>query len=208
MNSRQSLAHATPDASDARAWTQILARYRQPSNGRGIVEIGITIVPLVGLWALIWATLDFYWVSLLLALLAAGFLVRLFMIQHDCGHGSFFRQRLANDWVGRVIGVLTLTPYRFLAAHARLASRQLRQSRPARFRRHRHADGARISGALVLGPAALSPVSASGRDVRHRAGLSVSGAPAAAVRIDAQPDGGPGSARWRPIFRSRWSSPR
>jgi fatty acid desaturase len=50
---------------------------------------------------------------------AAGFLVRLFMIQHDCGHGSFFRHRLANDWVGRVndwvgrvIGVLTLMlPY-------------------------------------------------------------------------------------------------
>jgi omega-6 fatty acid desaturase (delta-12 desaturase) len=42
---------------------------------------------------------------------AAGFLVRLFLIQHDCGHGSFFRHRLANDWVGRAIGVFTLTPY-------------------------------------------------------------------------------------------------
>jgi omega-6 fatty acid desaturase (delta-12 desaturase) len=50
---------------------------------------------------------------MLLAVPAAGFLVRLFMIQHDCGHGSFFRNRLANDWVGRVIGVLTLTPYDF-----------------------------------------------------------------------------------------------
>ena len=99
---------------DERAWTRILARYRQPSNARGIVEIGITIVPLVVLWALIWATLDLgYWLSLLLAVPAAGFLVRLFMIQHDCGHGSFFRHRLANDWVGRVIGVLTLTPYDF-----------------------------------------------------------------------------------------------
>jgi omega-6 fatty acid desaturase (delta-12 desaturase) len=47
----------------------------------------------------------------LLAVPASGFLVRLFMIQHDCGHGAFFRSRLANDWVGRVIGVLTLTPY-------------------------------------------------------------------------------------------------
>ena len=42
---------------------------------------------------------------------AAGLLVRLFMIQHDCGHGAFFRHRRANDWVGRVLGVLTLTPY-------------------------------------------------------------------------------------------------
>ena len=41
----------------------------------------------------------------------AGFLVRLFMIQHDCGHGAFFSRRWANDWVGRVIGVFTLTPY-------------------------------------------------------------------------------------------------
>lgn len=114
MTSRQDHAHPSPDISDARAWTQILARYRKPSNGRGIVEIAITLVPLAGLWVLIWATLDLgYWISLLLALLAAGFLVRLFMIQHDCGHGSFFRQRPANDWVGRAIGVLTLTPYDF-----------------------------------------------------------------------------------------------
>jgi omega-6 fatty acid desaturase (delta-12 desaturase) len=59
-----------------------------------------------------WLALDVgYWLCLLLAIPAAGFLVRLFMIQHDCGHGAFFPHRLANDWVGRVIGVLTLTPY-------------------------------------------------------------------------------------------------
>jgi omega-6 fatty acid desaturase (delta-12 desaturase) len=93
---------------------QILTPYRQPSNGRSIVEIGITIVPLVVLWLLAWATLDFgYWLSLSLAVPAAGFLMRLFMIQHDCSHSAFFRHRLANDWIGRVIGVLTLTPYGF-----------------------------------------------------------------------------------------------
>ena len=99
---------------DARAWTRILAHYRRPSNGRSIVEIGITVVPLVVCWVLVWATLDLgYWFSLLLAVPAAGFLVRLFMIQHDCSHGAFFRHRLANDWIGRIIGVLTLTPYAF-----------------------------------------------------------------------------------------------
>jgi omega-6 fatty acid desaturase (delta-12 desaturase) len=114
LNISQSPASPAAAAADERVWTRTLARYRQPSNSRGIVEIGITLVPLVVLWALIWVTLDFgYWVSLLLALPAAGFLVRLFMIQHDCGHGSFFRHRLANDWVGRVIGVLTMTPYDF-----------------------------------------------------------------------------------------------
>ena len=100
--------------SEARQWSQILSSYRRPSTGRGIVEIGITLVPLVALWVLIWLGVAFgYWLALLLAVPAAGFLVRLFMIQHDCGHGSFFRHKLANDWVGRVIGVLTFTPYEF-----------------------------------------------------------------------------------------------
>jgi omega-6 fatty acid desaturase (delta-12 desaturase) len=52
-----------------------------------------------------------YWVAMLLTIPGGAFLMRLFMIQHDCGHGSYFRSRKANDWVGRVIGLLTLTPY-------------------------------------------------------------------------------------------------
>jgi acyl-lipid omega-6 desaturase (Delta-12 desaturase) len=101
-------------SSDVLAWTRILARYREPSRTRSVTELVITIVPLVLLWILMWATLDLgYWFCLLLAVPAAGLLVRLFMIQHDCGHGAFFRHRLANDWVGRVLGVLTLTPYDF-----------------------------------------------------------------------------------------------
>ena len=103
-----------PCPSDARGWTQILARYRIPNLVRSIVELAITAGPLVLLWFLMWASLDLgYWLCLLLAVPAAGFLVRLFMIQHDCGHGAFFRHRLANDWVGRLIGVMTLTPYDF-----------------------------------------------------------------------------------------------
>jgi omega-6 fatty acid desaturase (delta-12 desaturase) len=102
-------------ARDARRWIQILARYRSPNDARSVFEIAVTLVPLAALWVSAWAALHFgyWWLSLLLAIPAAGFLVRLFMIQHDCGHGAFFRHRLANDWVGRVIGVLTLTPYDF-----------------------------------------------------------------------------------------------
>ena len=110
-----------PDvASDSRALASILATYRQPSSARGVLELTITFVPFVLIWILMWAALDAgYWVALLLAVPAAGFLVRLFMIQHDCGHGSLFPHRLANDWVGRIIGVLTLTPYDFWRrAHA------------------------------------------------------------------------------------------
>jgi acyl-lipid omega-6 desaturase (Delta-12 desaturase) len=91
-----------------------LARYRDPSHGRSVVEVLITVVPFVGLWSLMWLSLQVgYGFYLLLAFPTAGFLVRLFMIQHDCGHGSLFRHRLMNDWLGRVIGVLTLTPYDF-----------------------------------------------------------------------------------------------
>jgi acyl-lipid omega-6 desaturase (Delta-12 desaturase) len=97
-----------------REWARTLARYREPHHGRSIVELVITAGPFALLWILMWASLGLsYWLSLVLALPAAGFLVRLFMIQHDCGHGSFFRHRLANDWVGRVLGMLTLTPYDF-----------------------------------------------------------------------------------------------
>jgi acyl-lipid omega-6 desaturase (Delta-12 desaturase) len=104
----------TPGALAARDLARILNRYRTPSPMRSIVELVITAGPLILLWFLMWATLDLgYWLCLLLAVPAAGFLVRLFMIQHDCGHGAFFHRRFANDWVGRVIGVLTLTPYDF-----------------------------------------------------------------------------------------------
>jgi fatty acid desaturase len=110
----QELNSSIPAARDPRAWPSVLARYREPSCVRSMVEIVITVVPFVVLWILMRAALGAgHWVGLLLAVPAAGFLVRLFMIQHDCGHGSFFRRRRANDWVGRVIGVLTLTPYDF-----------------------------------------------------------------------------------------------
>jgi omega-6 fatty acid desaturase (delta-12 desaturase) len=89
-----------------------LLRYREASHKRALFELGITMAALVVTWLLMWLSLGVgYWLTLLLAIPAAGFLVRLFMIQHDCGHGAFFRYPLLNDWVGRALGVLTLTPY-------------------------------------------------------------------------------------------------
>jgi len=91
---------------------RVLAKYRGPNPLRSVLELMITVLPLGILWIAMWALYaKGYWLSLFLIVPAAGFLVRLFMIQHDCGHGAFFRRRLANDWTGRVIGVLTLTPY-------------------------------------------------------------------------------------------------
>jgi acyl-lipid omega-6 desaturase (Delta-12 desaturase) len=97
---------------ETRALTRLLARYREPDSARGVFELVITAVPFLVIWALMWTVLAHgHWIGLLLAAPAAGLLVRLFMIQHDCGHGSFFHSRLANDWVGRAIGIVTLTPY-------------------------------------------------------------------------------------------------
>jgi len=68
--------------------------------------------PFLLLWGLAWWSLGIsYWLTLAISLLNAGFLLRLFAIQHDCGHGAFFKNRIVGDWLGRVLGVLTLTPY-------------------------------------------------------------------------------------------------
>ena len=98
---------------DARRWTKVLAAYREPSLARSLAELTVTGVPFAALWLLMWLSLRHagYGLTLLLAIPTSGFLVRLFMIQHDCGHGSFFHRRWANDWLGRAIGVLTLTAY-------------------------------------------------------------------------------------------------
>jgi omega-6 fatty acid desaturase (delta-12 desaturase) len=93
-------------------WVRILARYRDPHHGRSALELGLSLIPFIGLWALAWWALSISgWLAVLIAIVNAGFLVRLFVIQHDCGHGSFFRNRTLSDWVGRGLGVLTLTPY-------------------------------------------------------------------------------------------------
>jgi len=95
-----------------RDWIAILAKYRDPDRGRSIFEMLITAIPFVLLWGAAWyASSISYWLTLIIALPTAGFLVRLFMIQHDCGHGAFFRDRASNDWTGRIIGIFTMTPY-------------------------------------------------------------------------------------------------
>jgi len=100
--------------SSHKAWADLLGPYAQPSVGRSIFQLLNSAVPLVVLWILMLASIEYsYWITLLLAVPAAGFLVRLFIIQHDCGHGSFFRSRTANNTLGFVLGIATLTPYAY-----------------------------------------------------------------------------------------------
>lgn len=102
----------TEDTKTGRAWAGVLAAYRQPKTSRSLWEIAATAIPLVGFWIVAWLLVqNRQWWGLLLIVPAALFLVRMFMIQHDCGHQAFFKSKTANDWVGRACGVLTLTPY-------------------------------------------------------------------------------------------------
>ena len=82
---------------------QVLASYAQPRLARSLLDIGTSVVPYVLLTALLYQTLG---VSVLLTValmvLAAGFLVRTFIVFHDCTHGSLFPSKRANRWVGRL----------------------------------------------------------------------------------------------------------
>ncbi len=101
-----------PGPADARDWLKVLSEYREPSMRRSIFELAITLGPFITLWALAWYALSISaWLTLAISLCNAAFLLRLFAIQHDCGHSAFFKNRTVGDWLGRVIGVLTLTPY-------------------------------------------------------------------------------------------------
>ena len=96
----------------ARRLREIAQRYRRPSLPRSLGQLGSTVLPLLALNALMYASLSVsYWLTLALAVPTAGFVVRLFIIQHDCGHGSFFGSRRLNDTVGRLCSMLTFAPY-------------------------------------------------------------------------------------------------
>lgn len=105
---------------DTRALAAKLKAYARPDRNQSIAQLLTTSAAFGLLWLGMWLMVErTYWLTLLLAVPTAAFLVRLFIIQHDCGHGSFFRSRTANDLVGRVIGVITLTPYDYWRrAHA------------------------------------------------------------------------------------------
>ncbi|MFP3940367.1 MAG: fatty acid desaturase, partial [Thermoanaerobaculia bacterium] len=115
--------HTTPTTTTKRAtkketaaayWNRVLAPYKKPDTRRAVFQLLSTAVPFVALWGLmLWSLQVSYALTLLLAVPIAGLQVRLFIIQHDCGHGSFFPSKRANDVLGSILGVVTLTPYRY-----------------------------------------------------------------------------------------------
>ena len=109
----QAEAEAPDPAAMARQLAKALGPFRQASTTRAFRELVVTILPFLAGWAsMVFAVLSGHlWLYALMLAPTAGLVVRLFLIQHDCGHGSFFPPRAANDWTGRLIGVITLTPY-------------------------------------------------------------------------------------------------
>ena len=100
---------------------QIVATYQRPDVKRSLWQVADSVIPYLVLWYLAYRLLAVsYLLSLPVIVLAAGFMVRTFIIFHDCGHGSFFRSRVANDVLGIITGILTFTPYYdWRAEHAR-----------------------------------------------------------------------------------------
>jgi omega-6 fatty acid desaturase (delta-12 desaturase) len=86
--------------------------YQHADVRRSVGQLADSVLPYLALWAVMIYTWNIsYWLTLPLIVLAAGFLVRVFIIFHDCGHGAFFKSQRANDVVGVITGVLTFTPY-------------------------------------------------------------------------------------------------
>ena len=102
------------------AWQKIVAAYAHPDLPRSIWQIINTLIPFFALFYLSMRSVDIsLWLTLPLTILTAGFMVRAFIIFHDCGHGSFFNSQRANDSLGIVAGILSFTPYyRWKRQHA------------------------------------------------------------------------------------------
>lgn len=89
-------------------------KYRDTSLRRSLTQLFVTMGLFLGSFALMRWSLDIsYLLTLALALPTGGLLVRLFIIQHDCGHGAFFKSTTANDWLGRILSLFTVTPYHY-----------------------------------------------------------------------------------------------
>lgn len=93
-------------------WRKIVSKYQVPDTWRSIWQIVNTLIPYFALWGVMfWSVGISYWLTLLISIPTAGFMVRTFIIFHDCGHGSFFKSKRANTAVGIITGILVFTPW-------------------------------------------------------------------------------------------------
>jgi acyl-lipid omega-6 desaturase (Delta-12 desaturase) len=107
------VASKAGSGSNRPVWRDSMAPYERPSWGRGLLDIATSVMPYVALSVLMYASLGevTYWATFALAIPTAGFLMRTFIVFHDCTHGSFLPSRRANLWVGRLSGLLVFQPF-------------------------------------------------------------------------------------------------
>ena len=95
-------------------WKELTAKYKNPNNKKAVIQIINSVGPFIGLWALMYFSLSWsLWLTCLIGLVNAFFLVRIFIIQHDCGHQSFYSSRLANKIIGIVCSCFSSVPFRY-----------------------------------------------------------------------------------------------
>jgi acyl-lipid omega-6 desaturase (Delta-12 desaturase) len=101
-------------------WQGIVSKYAYPETWRSVWQVANSVIPFLAMWYVMYRSIEIgYWLTLILAVPTAGFMVRCFIIFHDCCHGSFFRTAKANDRLGLVLGVLVFTPfYQWKHSHA------------------------------------------------------------------------------------------
>jgi omega-6 fatty acid desaturase (delta-12 desaturase) len=105
---------ATKSVNNDREWMKIIRKYQVADTKRAVWQVINSVLPFFVLFVLMFFALDVsFWLMLPLALLTAGFQMRMFIIQHDCGHNSFFPSKRANNILGGILGVFTLTPYAY-----------------------------------------------------------------------------------------------
>jgi len=105
---------ATPGPTSKRTWRALVAAYEKPIRRKALWQIANTFIPYGIVWYAMYRSLEVsYWLALGVGVLGAGFLARIFIMLHDCGHASFFRSKRANDFLGFVSGVLSFTPYHY-----------------------------------------------------------------------------------------------
>lgn len=97
-------------------WPKMFHKYAQPDTKKAIIQILSSFLPFVGLWVLMYISLDYsYWITFGLGLLNAFFLVRIFIIQHDCGHRSFLKSNTWNKLIGWFCSVFSAIPFKYWA---------------------------------------------------------------------------------------------
>ncbi len=153
------------------SWRRVLAPYAEPLFARSLLDVATSVVPyFLLLVAMVFALRVSTLLALVLAVPAAGFLLRTFIIFHDCAHNSFFRSKRANALLGAALGVLLFMPFRQLAGtSARRPSRDRGRSRPPRRRGHSHVDRRRVLRSTVVGTARLPALPQPARHVRSGA---------------------------------------